>query len=40
MTFIKVDDVFDDDGITHAQRIMGIGIIIVPPHEFEHQSHW
>jgi hypothetical protein len=24
----------------HAQSIMGNGVIIVPPHEFEHPSLW
>jgi hypothetical protein len=31
MLFIKADDF-----ITHAERILGNGVLIVPPHEFEH----
>jgi hypothetical protein len=33
-TFLK------DDVITQAQRIMGNGILIGPPHDFEHSSLW
>jgi hypothetical protein len=33
MTAFKNDDV-----ITHAQTIMGIGVLIVPPQEFQRPS--
>jgi hypothetical protein len=35
MTFNMADDI-----ITHAQRIMGNGVLIAPPHEFESPSRW
>jgi hypothetical protein len=38
MSFIKPDGVIkDDDAITHAQEIMGNGLLIIPPYQFEHQ---
>jgi hypothetical protein len=41
VSFIKVCDfIKDDDVVTHALRIMGNGVLIVPPHEFEHPSRW
>jgi hypothetical protein len=35
MTFIKVYDV-----ITHAQKTIDNGVLIVTPHSFEHPSRW
>jgi hypothetical protein len=35
MTSIKAND-----GIAHAQRITGNGVLIVTPHSFEHPSRW
>jgi hypothetical protein len=37
MTFIKPDSIKDDDAMTHAQNIMGIGLLFVSHHEFQHQ---
>jgi hypothetical protein len=39
MTF-NIEDVFDDNGIMCAQKTMGFGILIVPPHDFQHPSRW
>jgi hypothetical protein len=41
MTFTKADCVISgEEVITHAQRIMGKGVVIIPPHESKVQSHW
>jgi hypothetical protein len=29
-----------DDVIMHAQRTVGNGVLVVPPHDFEHLSRW
>jgi hypothetical protein len=30
----------DTNSNVHVQSIIGKGFIIIPPHEFEHPSHW
>jgi hypothetical protein len=37
---IRADDTRGHDVIMHAQKIMGNGIIIIPPHNFMHPSWW